>query len=122
MWDAYAKLYTPELGILNTVTNILLLQAFCRTRGIDCLVSFVQYEKLSEPRFAENPVLAPLIRLIDRQSFCPFSIVDAEICTDLAADGIHPGSVANKAFADRLVRMYIERCDGQGQPQGRTKQ
>lgn len=107
LWNHYAGLFSPEAAFVNTLTNILLLQSFCQARRINCLISWVQHRNLRDPRFLENPLIAPSIRLLDGQKFCSFSIVDADICTDKAADGIHPGAASNAAFAERLVPLYM---------------
>jgi hypothetical protein len=102
----YYGLYTEELGVANTLTQILLLQAYCRSRGIACLISWNEHWLLASPRFLENPDLAPLIDLIDRHGFCPFSIADKEIQVDFGADGIHPGPRSSRAFAELLMARY----------------
>jgi hypothetical protein len=106
MWDRYAGLYSREWGVVNTLTNMLLLQSFCQSRNIDCLISWVQHDVLGEQAIRENPAIAPLIDLLDSRCFCSFSIVDSDICTDLAADDIHPGIASNRAFAARLVQTW----------------
>jgi len=108
MWNHYARLYSAEGAFVNTLSNILLLQSFCRARGIDCLISWVQGRHLQDSRFLENPAIAPMMRLIDRERFCSFSIVDADVCVDTAADGIHPGPASNDAFAGKLVELYMQ--------------
>jgi hypothetical protein len=108
MWDDYSRLYSSEAGVANTLTQMLLLQSFCQARGLDCLMSWVQHKALSEPRIRSNPALAPLIALLDPQHYCSFSIVDPGICTDLAADGVHPGPSSNQLFAEQLARAYLE--------------
>jgi hypothetical protein len=107
MWHHYSGLFSEETAFVNTLTNILLLQSFCQARGIDFLISWVQHGNLRDERFLNNPVVSPLIGLVDRDRFCSFSIVDADLCTDLAADGIHPGASSNREFAERLTRLYM---------------
>lgn len=104
----YDGLYTEELGVANTLTQILLLQTYCRSRGIACLVSWNEHWLLAQPRFLENPELAPLIELIDRSRFCPFSIADKDVQVDFGADGIHPGPRSSRAFADLLMARYAQ--------------
>jgi len=105
-WDHYARLYSAEKAFVSTLTNILLLQSYCRAHGINCLISWVEHDRLREKRFSENLAISPLIDLLDGECFCPFSLVDADICMDVAADGIHPGVRSNQVFAERLLRLY----------------
>ena len=107
-WNQYSRLFSAETAIVNTLTNILLLQSFCHVRGIDCLISWVQHDSLRDKRFSENPAISPLIEQLDRERFCSFSLVDADICTDVAADEIHPGVRSNQTFAERLLRLYMQ--------------
>lgn len=105
---AYHALYSQELGVANTLTQVLLLQAYCRSRGIACLISWNEHWLLADPRFRENPELAPLIDLIDRQGFCPFSIADRDIQVDFGADCIHPGPRSSRTFAELLMARYAQ--------------
>ncbi len=106
VWDSYGRLFSVETGFVNTLSNILLLQSFCRMRGIECLISWSQHETLSEPRFTQNPAIAPLITALDRDRILSFSLVDSKHQADLAADGIHPGPTSNDLYARRLVEAY----------------
>lgn len=105
-WNHYNQLFTAETGLVNTLTNILLLQYFCRAHGITFLISWVEHKTLHEKRFLENAAISPLIRLVDAEHFCPFSVGDSELKTDVAADNIHPGVYSNEVFAERLFQVY----------------
>ena len=105
-WNHYSQLFSGETGFVNTLMKILLLQSFCRAHDIECLISWVEHQSLRDPRFLENAAIAPLIRLVDRKRFCPFSIVDPDIAVDVAADNIHPGARASETFAERLLGFY----------------
>jgi hypothetical protein len=105
-WNHFSRLASAETAIINTLTNMLLLQSFSRARDIDCLVSWVQHQNLSDMQFLKNAAISPLIRLIDKERFCPFSLVDPGISVDDAADNVHPGVRSNAIFADRLFETY----------------
>jgi hypothetical protein len=102
----YARSYTPELGFANALRNILLLQSFCRARGIDCVMSWSDHWRLADERFGRNETFAPLVALLDRTRLCDFSIRDPDLRTDAAADGGHPGPRSNAAFAERLLAFH----------------
>ena len=104
----YAQLYSDELGVANTLSHILLLQSYCRSRGIECLISWNEHWQLAKPRFRDNPELSPLIELIDRARFCPFSIADKEIQLDFGADGIHPGPRSSELYSELLMQRYSQ--------------
>ena len=106
--SGYARSYTSEMGFANALKNILLVQSYCRTQGIRCVMSWADHRLLDDARFAGNEALAPLIALLDRTCLTGFSIHDEDLRTDTAADGIHPGPRSNAAFADRLL-AFLDR-------------
>lgn len=102
----YSQYYSAELGFLNALRNILLVQCYCQANGIACVMSWRDHRHLADPEFADNPALAPFVKLIDRTMLADFAIGDPDICVDRAADHRHPGPLANAAFAARLLDFH----------------
>jgi len=119
----YYSYYTNELGFINLVKNILLLQFFCKQNKIKYIFSCIETNVLDE--FKDNPVINPFVNLIDKDFFCDFSLGmhkehiiqkgnaseenKQELAIDFAADNNHPGPKSNKLFAERLFKFYQER-------------
>jgi hypothetical protein len=115
-WEHYSGLFNAETGFMRVLTNVLLLQEFCRAREIECLISWTQHHKLFEARFARHAAIAPLIALLDWKRICPFSLADRELKLDLAADGIHPGPRSSRRFAECLEELYTKLAARKGTP------
>lgn len=104
--SGHARAYSEEAGFANALRAMLLVQFYCRANGIPCVLTWTHRRRLDEPEFRKNPALAPLIALLDPNSFCDFAIRDPDICTDAAADGGHPGPRSNAAFAERVLAFH----------------
>ena len=104
--SGHARGYSVESGLANTLRNMLLLQFYCRTNDIGCVMTWSDRRRLDNPELRDNLALAPLIALLDPACFCDFAIRDSDILTDVAADGRHPGPASNAAFAARLLEFY----------------
>jgi hypothetical protein len=99
--EGYYTFYEEAFGVMNMVRNMLLLQLFCRSRGIPLLMTGFDAGKLRA--YATDPLIAPMIELLDADVFVPFDYRDL---VDKAADGTHPGPESNARFAARLARGY----------------
>ena len=105
--ERYYAYYSDELGFLNTLKDILLVQYYCQANNLKCLLGWVQYTCLSDSRFLEIPAFSQLASLIDRRHFYPFSIRDGDINVDLAADDAHPGPKSQEIFTSRLMDHLV---------------
>lgn len=97
--DAFYDYYSDELGSLNAIKNILLVQEFLRARQIPYLFSWMGG---AEPG-AGHPVVGRLLELVDKAHLCPTSIEDAGVFVDLAADHAHPGPHSHARFAGHML-------------------
>jgi len=107
--DHYYRYYADELGFLNSLRHILLVQSFCYAKHIELIVSWSEHRELSHPKYVRNPAIAPLIPLVDLHSLCKFAIEEPPITVDRAADGQHPGPESQKIFAQALLAFYCRR-------------
>jgi|GEM_PF-5020454 len=98
----YYSYYTDELGFINTVKNMLLLQFFCRTNNIALMISWIELEKLTDNKFTSNPVCSSFLSLLDKKSLCDFRLN----YYDYASDKNHPGLKSNIQFAYQLFKFY----------------
>jgi len=91
-WAAsYYKHYTQIEGKANTLTQMLLLQFYCKTKNIPLIMMCV--EKLDNLN-TELKLIADMIDL------CPLSIIQFQC--DKASDGVHGGLKTNESFANAL--------------------
>ena len=102
----YYLYYSDELGFSNALRNLLLLQHYCASRAIPCVLAWLGRSSLDERRFREHPVLGGLIELIDVERLCPSSFADSDVFVDRAADGEHPGPRSNEIYAGRVFATY----------------
>lgn len=97
----YYSFYEEAFGVMNLVRNMLLLQLYCASRKIPLRMSGFDTGKLRA--YATDPVLAPMIDLLDPDVFVPFDYRDI---VDRAADDSHPGPESNARFAARFLKSY----------------
>lgn len=100
----YESSYTEARAVFESIENLLLVQYFCQSRGIEYLLSWVDHARLSEPWICEHPALGPMVRLLDRERLVDFSLLD--VLVDRAADGSHPGPRSNEIFARQLWERF----------------
>ena len=98
----FYSFYNDEHGFLNVLKNMLLVQSFCKANNIPYQLVWTEHDQINDPTMTSSPVLAPLLKALDRQLICPFGITDSDICVDKAADQAHPGPQSQKLYADRL--------------------
>lgn len=109
---AYYSSYTDAGGVLNCLKNMLLLQFFCRSRGIELVMSWARHEMLEDAAFRDHPLCGPMIDQVDATCYCAAGIKDDGTLVDVARDGFHPGPRSHERFAERLFRFYAERLPG----------
>lgn len=98
--DAFYDYYSDEVGAINAVKNILLVQEFLKARRIPYLFSWIG--EGPEPG-ARHPVIRRLLELVDGAHLCPASIEDPDVFVDKAADRAHPGPRSHARFAGRML-------------------
>jgi hypothetical protein len=111
----YLIYYTHEIGFINTLKNMLLLQYFCESKGIDYIFGVMGLQKFSDKNLTSNKVCKEFLDLINKKHLCNFTLR----CLDRAADrkrnfiGMtsrgHPGPRSNKIFAKELLRFYEQK-------------
>ena len=99
--EGFYTFYEDAFGVMSMVRNMLLLQLFCADRGVPLRMTGFDTRKLST--YATDPILGPMIDLLDPEVFVPFDYRDL---VDRAADGSHPGPASNANFAARILRSY----------------
>ena len=98
--EGFYAYYTPHLGAANALKNALLLQWYCRTRGVQLLLAWSDYR--ATLRVAEqHPVCRALAEMLDRDLlFQPREPVD------WSRDAGHPGPSSHELFATQLLDMW----------------
>lgn len=99
--EGYYTFYEEAFGVMNMVRNMLLVQLFCAGAGVPLRMTGFDTGKLRA--YATDPILGPMIDLLDPEVFVPFDYRDV---VDQAADGSHPGPASNANFAARILRSY----------------
>lgn len=107
----YFNYYTDEMGFVNLMKNILLLQYFCKCNGIDYIFSLVDIKVLNDEEFTLNPICNQFIELVDKEYLCDFNLKRL----DIAADNAHAGPKSHQHFAERLFKIYEERISNRQQ-------
>ncbi|MBI2207481.1 MAG: hypothetical protein HYU41_26925 [Candidatus Rokubacteria bacterium] len=91
---------------LAFLRGALLLQSFAEARGIACLLLWDRRPHEPYGALFAEPAFAPLLALLDRRSFCDFSVFDRDVFVDRSADGIHPGPMSSGIIANRVAEKY----------------
>jgi len=100
----YYIYYTEELGFINFLKNLLLVQYFCKLYHLNYIFSALEYKELNHRRIRSNAAIKSLIKLVDKRYFCDFTLGDE----DVAADGHHSGPKSHDIFANKLMKFYAE--------------
>lgn len=98
----YYEYYTEEIGFINTMKNMLLLQYYCKLNRIKYIISFYELDKFSKKRYLYNTVCKQFLDKIDRKCFFKNKFPKV----DLAADNDHPGPKSNKIYAEKLFEFF----------------
>lgn len=106
----YYRLYSEEIGLINTLKNLLLIQYFCKVQQLRYMLSLFYHAELSNPRFTEHPIIAELLAQIDRRYLCPFSLIDYRC--DVGRMAHHPGPLSNLRFGRKLFCHYRRLVEG----------
>jgi hypothetical protein len=110
----YYAYYEDQIGFIDTVKNLILLQEFCRQRSVPLFWSWLEIENLDTPRFLEHPVCSQIVPLLDISSALPFSFAQSEVAVDLAIDGVHPGPRSNEIFSELLAPYVLKTLENPG--------
>lgn len=102
-------LTSDEQELLDTLQGMLLVQNFCRARGIEFIGSWVEIDILDDPQVVSHPVVGPVAALLDRSEFIADWLGETGLYVDLAADGRHPGRESQREFTGRLFAALQER-------------
>jgi hypothetical protein len=120
--ERYAASPYPEMGncgehmflaindvwkAMRYIQNILLLQSYCKSRGIAMIFSVAGSIQKDHREFFEClrfPVTESLVEEIDLEAFAPLS---PSMCVDRAADDFHPGVESHSKFADTFWSTYV---------------
>lgn len=111
--EAYYNYFTDEVGMCNSLKNILLVQFYCQANAIDYLFSWVEHDELDKLASADNKPLSNLATLIDRRYLTPFSLLDDKLI-DLARDAQHAGPKTTAMFSEKVFARFCEVYDREG--------
>lgn len=100
----YYRFYSEEIGMINMLKNMLLVQQFCRLKNIPCLMSVFFYGEFSNPAFIENPIIGTLMAELNWDYITPFSLVDYRC--DIGRMCHHPGPLSNLCFGRKFFVFY----------------
>ncbi len=95
---------TDSYFVLETLRDILLVQYFCRARGIRALATWEHIRQLDAGDVRRHPSLGPLAEQIDPGFLCDFSIWDVD--GETTADRQHAGPARHDAFARALLEFH----------------
>lgn len=101
---------TAHDHFLAFLRSALLLQSFAQARDIEFLLLWDRRPHEPYTALFADPTFAPLLALLDRRSFCEFSVFDRDVFVDRSADGIHPGPDSSRIIANRVLRQYRRRA------------
>lgn len=90
----------------DTLRNLLLVQYFCRARGIPALATCDLVDSLFDASVRRHESLGPLLAEVDPDFLTPLRIWSVE--GDLADDGHHAGPERHDRFARAMLRRYLE--------------
>lgn len=107
----YYRFYTEEVGMINMLKNMLLVQQFCEKKKIPCIMSVFFHAEFSNPAFISNPIIGALMAELNWDYITPFSLIDYRC--DVGRMCHHPGPLSNLCFGRKLYVFY-ERLIQQG--------
>ncbi len=108
---AFADFYTPQMGDIGLLKNLLLIQEFCRQRGIGH-VQALQHRLRAGPRAKH---VFPFRAALDDAGFLDNQLFS--IRPDKAADGKHAGPRTHAGYAIAVLDKYAQALSGQGDPE-----
>lgn len=100
----YYTYYTDEMGFINTLRNMILVQSLLKLRKIPYVFAWVGSGNLAEERYMKHPVCRQYIDQLDRTHFATFTLLH----DDVARDNEHPGPQSNEIFGNRLFDFYTQ--------------
>lgn len=104
--DAFLFYYSEELGLVDSIKNMLLVDYYCRLHEIPLIYTFAEHRKLLEDRFLNNAICGPYMAMLDSPAFHRISILDQGIFIDSARDCAHPGPKSHELFARKIMAAY----------------
>ena len=105
----YYGYYTDEMGFINTMRNMLLMQYFLKARQIPYIFAWVEIQNLTDARFMKHPVCKSYADQLDRSRFADFKLGHK----DRARDTWHPGPQSQEIFGQRLFDFYLQVYSGE---------
>lgn len=107
----YFAWFTNEMGFINSVRNILLVQTFCQIKQIPYIFSWFDHRYLDDPKYMNNPTCRAYADQLDRKRMTDFNVKYDQ--TDVARDNYHPGPRSNEEFSVRLFELYKQLSENQ---------
>jgi len=116
--SSFYDFYTDEIGFMNLIKNIFLLQNHFKRYKIKYIFSCVDIDMFSNVKFTSNLACKQYLDLIDMNHICGFKLQQIDNGLDRKTKinekgevvvGGHPGPKSNKLFARKLFKFYRER-------------
>jgi hypothetical protein len=98
---SYYELYSEELGAINLLKNMLLVQYYLKCLNINYII---QNGLFDFGPYREIGACAAFIDRMDVRHVCDYPFLKDRV--DLAADGTHPGPITHTAIAIHLLDFY----------------
>jgi hypothetical protein len=98
----YFAYFTNEIGFINSVKNMLLIQYYCQANDIPYLFAWTDGRNLKDPEYMSNPVCKAYVDQLDKTYLADFTLQ----FDSAARENFHPGPKVNEDFAARLFDLY----------------
>lgn len=108
----YLVYYTDEIGFMNLIKNMLLLQFFLKANNIHYIFSCMNIDLFNDKKYTTNPAFSSLIKLIDKKFLCDFKLDHLDYSFGSKIDVStrktigHPGPKSNLVFAEKIFKFY----------------
>lgn len=100
----YFAWFTNEMGFINSMRNMLLVQYFCQSQQIPYLFSWTDRRHMEEPEYMNNPACKAYMDQLDQTRLADFTLQ----FDSAARENFHPGPQVNEEFAERLFDLYTQ--------------
>lgn len=107
--ESYYAFYEDDWGLVNALKNMLLLQLACGASGTEYIFCWVEHPILGDLENHPNHTVRVYREALDLTRFCWQAPTDDALVKDLAADGLHPGPISNRLFAEHLFDFWKAR-------------
>lgn len=107
--------YTEEVGMINLLKNMLLLQTYFQTNDIPYLFSCVDLRRIFVTKEKLHPICKQYVGLLARDFICDFRLDRFDAAADATKNaegelvGGHPGPQSQKRFAKKLLAFYEQK-------------